>query len=63
MVDCREIVDQVRQEASIESLANTKVPVELPTVVLDKDGNVMSVRTYRQSLPRTLEVFQQSGLA
>merc|ERR1711892_124273 len=49
MVDCREMVDKVKHEASIESLADKNVHVELPKIVLDKDGKVCDVCTDLQA--------------
>ena len=46
MIECREIVDTVKEEAA---LGDKTVAADTPNIVLDKDGNVCNVCTDMQA--------------
>ena len=51
MIECREIVDTVKQEAALDSLCDKTAKMEIPknNIVLDKDGKVCDVCTEMQA--------------
>ena len=51
MLECREIVDTVKQEAALDSLGDKTAKMEIPknNIVLDKDGKVCDVCTDMQA--------------
>ena len=49
MVECREIVDTVKQEAAQDILSDKTAPIEIPNLVIGNDGNVCEVCTDLQA--------------
>eukprot|EP00092_Neocalanus_flemingeri_P023475 GFUD01025455.1.p1 GENE.GFUD01025455.1~~GFUD01025455.1.p1 ORF type:complete len:242 (+),score=87.36 GFUD01025455.1:59-784(+) len=49
MVECREIVDTVKQEAALAGLGDTTAEANMPNIVLDEDGKVCDVCTDMQA--------------